>query len=417
MHSRSSNPRLAPESYTTDIMSRRQSRNKQPASYRVEEEYSFLDEEDDGSSRSRSRRPVIHDDEEDGDDFMPDANAEEEPDDDFDDVAEEEESQDETAVDEEALAQESSIIDVEVTPSHSSISKGKGKRPETILSQVPAPKAAPVQVPHSFAKSGGRKVNMDDDKLRSRGIADFSKQGGQEMRLKDLFGPALSDLKPILKTRDEWRLQETLPICGVGLRRSYFESIEARAKDEKFLQNWYAKTGRQVFGMSQKSSVLSQEQGLKYMLNDGANSINVLIGTTTNPQLHPLQKNSFVNVADPFEDKAGRKGWLFNLGSRTQDAQWMTNEDGSTQYLAVAVEQKDMTSQQPTQMEQPTAPAFSATKPFAASIQIWAFEATEEQALDISKNPLSRHKIETCHLTTLRPSMLAFSQAYGRMDE
>ena len=37
--------------------------------------------------------PVVHDDEEDGDDFMPDANADEEPEDDFDEeLVEEEES-------------------------------------------------------------------------------------------------------------------------------------------------------------------------------------------------------------------------------------------------------------------------------------------------------------------------------------
>ncbi|KAF2633686.1 hypothetical protein BU25DRAFT_381332 [Macroventuria anomochaeta] len=373
-------------------MSRRQSRNKSTTSYRVEEEYSFLDEDDEDAELSRSRRPVIQDDEEDGDDFMPDANAEEEQEDDFDEeLVEEEESEDEAAADEEALAQESSNIDVddvEVTLLRPTTGKGKSKPVTRILPQSPAPKAvAPVQVPHSFARSGGRKVNMDDDKMRSRGIADFSKQGGQEVRLKDLFGPALSDLKPILKTRDEWRLQETLPIRDSGLKRSHFESEEARAKDEKLMQTWYAKSGREEFADGQKISILSQEQGAKYMLNDGAQSINVLMGTTTNPQQHPLRKNSFVNVADPFEDKEQRRGWLFHLGARVQDAQWMTNEDGGTQYLAVAVEQKDMTAQHPAPMEQPTAPAFSATKPFAASIQIWAFESTEEHALDPSKKP------------------------------
>ncbi|XPS73634.1 hypothetical protein M3J09_005776 [Ascochyta lentis] len=372
-------------------MSRRQSRNKQPTSYRVEDEYSFLDE-DEGLGPSRSRRPIAQEDEEDEDDFMPDAHAEDEPEDDFEeDLIEEEESEGDVAADEEALARDSSIIDVddvEVTPSRSSTNKGKGKRLETVLSQAPAPKAVvPVQVPHSFSRSGGRKVNMDDDKMRSRGIADFSKQGGQEIRLKDLFGPALTDLRPILRTRDDWRLQETLPIRGSGLMRSYFESTEARTKDEKLVQTWYARNGRADFAKGQRTSILSQKQGAAYMLNNGADSINVLMGTTTKPQLYPFKKNSFISVADPFEDKAERRGWLLNLGSRIQDAQWMTNEDGYTQYLAVTVEQKDMTTQQPLSMEQPTAPAFSATRPFSASIQIWAFDSTKTCALDPSKKP------------------------------
>lgn len=375
-------------------MSRRQSRNKTATSYRTEEDYSFLDEEDDNAGPSRARRPVAQDDSEDGDDFMPDANAEEEQDDEFDEeLVEEEESEDDDAADEELLARESSVIavdDVEITPSRPTTGKGKSKSKPIaqILPQAPKSKATvPVQVPHSFAKSGGRKVNMDDDKMRSRGIADFSGKGGQEMRLKDLFGPTVADLKPILKTRDDWRLQETLPLRNSSLKRSPFESTTARSKDKDTVETWYAKTGRAEFLRGQQTSMLSPEMGSQYMLNGGAASINVLMGRSTSPQVHPLKKNAFVNIADPFEDKADRRGWLFNLGARIQDAQWMTNEDGNTQYLAVAVEQKDTTSQQPASMEQPTAPAFSATKPFAASVQIWAFEATTKHELDPSKKP------------------------------
>lgn len=377
-------------------MSRRQSRNKSTTSYQVGEEYSFLDEDDDDSGPPRKRRPVVQDDEEDGDDFMPDANAEEEPEDDFDErLVEEEESEDEAAeeeeIEEEVLARESSIIDVDdvqVTPSRPLTGKGKNKPAVRVLPQAPTPQAVtPVQVPHSFARSGGRKVNMDDDKMRSRGIADFSKQGGQEVRLKDLFGPALSDLKPILRTRDEWRLQETLPIRDSGLKRSYFESSEARAKDERQMQAWYDNTGRAEFIRGQQTSSLTQEQGARYVLNEGTESINILMGTAKSPKVYPLEKRECVNIADPFKDKNERRGWLFHLGSRVQEAQWMTNEDGGTQYLAVAVEQRDTTVERSPPMEQATAPAFSPTKPFAASIQVWAFESTEEHAMDSSRKP------------------------------
>lgn len=373
-------------------MSRRQSRKKQATSYRVEEHYSFLDEEEADAGPSRSRRPVAQDDDEDGDDFMPDAIAEEEPEDDFDeDLVEEEESGDDAAADDEALARESSIIggdEVVVTPSRPSEVKGKRRPVLEFLPQAPTPKAvAPIQAPHSLARSGGRKVNMDDDKLRSRGIADFSGKGGQEARLKDLFGPAHVDLRPILKTRDDWRLQETMPLRESGLKRSPFENTKARAKDEELVQAWYARGGREDFKKGQETSTLSPEQGTAYMLNDGAKAINVLMGKTTCPRQYSLDKNSFVNIADPHEDKEDRKGWLLNLGARIQDAQWMTVEDGNRQYLAVAVEQRDKEGQEPAPMEQSTAPAFSATAPFPASIQIWAFESTRDCALDLSKRP------------------------------
>ncbi|KAJ4994118.1 hypothetical protein SVAN01_00595 [Stagonosporopsis vannaccii] len=372
-------------------MSRRQSRTKQATSYRVEDDYSFLDEEENDAGLPRRRGPAAQDDDEDGDDFMPDAEAEEEQEDEFDEGLVEEDSEDDTAAEDEALARESSIIGVDevvASPSRPSASKGTNR---PILKFVPQDSklktVAPVQVPLSFARSGGRKVNMDDDKLRSRGIADFSGKGGQEVRLKDLFGPAHTDLRPILKTRDDWRLQETLPLHESGLKRSPFESTEARSKDKNIVQAWYAEVGREYFAKGQKTSTLDQEQGAAYMLNDGAEATNVLMGKVTSPQVYPLRKNSFINVAEPYEDKNGRNGWLLNLGARIQDAQWMTNEEGSAQYLAVAVEQKDNVGQRPPPMEQPTAPAFSATKPFAASIQIWAFESTKDCALDPVKNP------------------------------
>ncbi|KAF1932918.1 uncharacterized protein M421DRAFT_416516 [Didymella exigua CBS 183.55] len=372
-------------------MSRRQSRNTWITSYRVGDEYSFLDEDEDDAGPSRGRRPVVQD-EEDGDDFMPDANAEEELEDDSDeDVVEEEELEGEAAEAEDALARDSSIIDVDdvqVAPSHSSTGKRKNKPAMCVSPQALAPQAVtPVQVPHSFARSGGRKVNMDDQQMRSRGIADFSKQGGQEVRLKDLFGPSLSDLKPILRTRDEWRLQETLPVRSSGAKRSYFESSEARAKDERQMQAWYDNTGRAEFMRSQKTSSLSRGQGIKYMLNEGAESINVLMGTAKSPEVYPLKKNGCVNIANPFAEKSQRRGWLFHLGSRIQEAQWMTNEDGGIQYLAVAVQQRDETAEQHPPMEQAAAPAFSATKPFAASVQIWAFKSTKDGAMDTSRKP------------------------------
>jgi transcription factor C subunit 6 len=373
-------------------MSRRQSRNKATTSYRVEEDYSFLDEEDESAGPSRPRNPRAQDDDEDGDDFMPDANAEEPEDDEFDeDVVEEEESEDGAASDEEVFVRESSIVIVDEaksTPLRPSKGKGKSKPAAQVLPQIPPAKAVvPVQVPHSFAKSGGRKVNMDDDKIRSRGIADFSGKGGQEVRLRDLFGPAHIDLKPILRTRDEWRLQETLPLRDSGLKRSPFESMKARADEARAVKAWYTKIGREEFLKGQKTTVLSQEEAKMYMLHDDADSINVLMGKTSSPQVQPLKRNSYVNIADPFEDKAQRRGWLLNLGARIQDAHWMTNEQGSTQYLAVVVEQKDAPDQQPPPMEQPTAPAFSALKPFPASIQIWAFGSTEDHTLDSSVKP------------------------------
>lgn len=238
--------------------------------------------------------------------------------------------------------------------------------------------------PASAAKISG----VDNDKLRSRGVADFSKVGGQEIRLKDLFGPDGEGMKRILATRDYWHNQDTLPSQKKGnLRRSFFESPDARDKEARMLGTWYAETGRNIFAEGQSVRRLDTEQGYFYMDNSGPERLNVLSGAAISPQVHAMKKGSYISVEDLFQKDQARKGWLFNLGARIQEAQWAPNEHGKTQYLAVAVEQRSEIERQYKPLENPKAPAFSATNPYPASIQIWAFDATAEGDLDSSIEP------------------------------
>lgn len=323
----------------------------------------------------------------DGDDFIPDV-QEDDPDEDFDEEAfeeeedeggqeEDDESDEDFSQPQKYTARDISIMEVEPISEPSTPVSSKRRRLED-----------GVRSPITFTRGGGVKVrNVDSDKLRTRGVADFSKIGGQEIRLKDLFGPESEDLKPILATRDYWSTQETLPLHQPGgLRRSFFERKGAREKEAKTVRKWYAEIGRDAFANGQVSRKLSVDEGRPYMLNAGPGALNVLSGTVDDPQLCSLKKSSYVNIAQPFKESQSRRGWLFNLGSRIQEAQWAANEDSSTQYLAVAVEQNP-TGQDPKLMENPKAPAFTATKPYPASIQIWRFEATKTGDLDISQEP------------------------------
>jgi transcription factor C subunit 6 len=363
--------------------SRRQSRGKQPRSYRFEDDYSFLDEEG-GSAPSGTQTPDVGELQEDGDDFMPD--AEEEPEDDFDeDIAEDTEDEDEYSGEEDRdSTPEFNIVEInsDQDPGAGSGARKKGKVPAS----TPRSK---VKVPIQITRGGGVSAKaVAASPLRTRGVADFTKIGGQEVRLKDLFGPRNEDLKPILLTRDHWAKQEALPVRKPSsLRRSFFESIEAREKEINTTTQWYMDTGREAFLKGQKCKYLNSEQATAYLANCGGESLNVLCGSVNHPQVYTLKKLSYLNVAEPFEEKKNRRGWLFNLGSRIQDAQWAANEENHTQYLAVVVEQRAPDGSSPRSMDNPEAPAFSATKPFPASIQIWAFDADEHGQLDISKQP------------------------------
>lgn len=223
--------------------------------------------------------------------------------------------------------------------------------------------------------------------LRTRGVADFTKVGGQEVRLKDLYGQKNEDLKPILATRDHWHPQLTLPLHEPGsIRRSFFENPGSRREEAENTRKWYADIGKEVFSKVQKSAVLGDTEGQRYLNNAGAGSANVLMGPINSPELIALKKLSWLNVAKPFQDDLDRRGWLLNMGARVQDAQWAITE-GSTQYLAVAMEQHNSVGQQPKYLEKPKAPAFSATASFPASIQIWAFESGKHGEMDSTKEP------------------------------
>jgi transcription factor C subunit 6 len=323
---------------------------------------------------------------------MPD--AEEEPEEDFEEeVVATSESDGEDEEDESERERDRDVtpdmelniveIDSDRTPS----GQNDGRRQKGLIAHVtPRSKG---KVPIVITRGGGTSAKaVGATPLRTRGVADFTKIGGQELRLKDLFGPKREDLKSIIETRDHWIGQETFPSRNPSsLRRSFFEREETREKEKRATRTWYADVGREAIIKGQKSRNLTAEEAEVYLINGGDESLNVLCGPVDKPQVYTLKKLSYINVAEPFERKERRRGWLFNLGSRIQDAQWAASEKGYTQYLAVAVEQKSTDDPQPKPMEVPKAPAFTATNGFPASIQIWAFDADTKGELDVSKQP------------------------------
>lgn len=230
-----------------------------------------------------------------------------------------------------------------------------------------------------FTKGTGTKV-------RQRGVEEWG-IGGQELRVKNLFGPTKDDILPVFLTRDKWNFQETFPSRSNGsLGKSFFLRDEAREKEIETTRNWYQRIGRDAFTAGQKAKILSEEIGRTYVFTEELTSLNFLMGGVNEQKLFTLGSGEYISASKPFPSDQNRRGWIFNFGSRIQEAQWVPNEQGQTQYLAVAVEQKQPTRKYK-HMENPKAAAFVATKPFPASIQIWAFDSLEDGELDPSVTP------------------------------
>ncbi|KAF2444860.1 hypothetical protein P171DRAFT_387441 [Karstenula rhodostoma CBS 690.94] len=214
------------------------------------------------------------------------------------------------------------------------------------------------------------------------------REGGQESRLRNLFGPTGEDLRPVFEAKKTWLSQETLPSRSFKhLAPSPYVTEEARAKDIRSLRQWYANFGRAAFAQGQKTVQMDEDQAQAYLVNPGPESLDLLMGGLKNHRIFSLKKGNYMSAAAPFGSDSKRKGWILHLGSRIQDAQWATNQLGSTQYLAVIVEQDDMSAKKHKSFGNPKAPAFTATSPFPASIQIWAFDSTQSGTLSAKKEP------------------------------
>jgi transcription factor C subunit 6 len=255
-------PRFALTSHTGSP--RRESRAKQRKSYRVEDEYSFLDENA-GSVASGAQTP--------------DPTEEPQEDEEIDDeeiVATSDSNNDDYSERERSATPELNVR--EVDPNHTPDVRGDGRHQKELAAKI-KPSNNKIKVPIHITRGGGTAAKaVAGTPLRTRGVADFTKAGGQEVRLKDLFGPKSEDLNPILNTRDFWRRQETLPVRKSNtwpstLRRSFFESADAREKEISTTRNWYADAGREAFASGQKSTSLTADEAVKYLANHGADSL------------------------------------------------------------------------------------------------------------------------------------------------
>ncbi|KAL1610241.1 hypothetical protein SLS60_001906 [Paraconiothyrium brasiliense] len=234
---------------------------------------------------------------------------------------------------------------------------------------------------------GAKAAGAPTTTTRQRAVGEW-REGGQESRLKNLFGPTSENLRPVFETKKRWLSQETLPSRSYKhLAFSPFVAEEARAKDITGLRQWYANFGRAAFARGQQTRRMTEEEAQGYLVNPGPDSLDLLMGSLDIQRVFSINKGHYMSATTPFVADNKRRGWLFHLGSRIQDAEWAPNEQGSTQYLAVIVEQDDMTLKKHKHLGNPKAPAFTPTHSFPASIQIWAFESTETGSLDPNKEP------------------------------
>ncbi|KAF2235417.1 hypothetical protein EV356DRAFT_500282 [Viridothelium virens] len=237
--------------------------------------------------------------------------------------------------------------------------------------------------------------NKDGITLYTRGTDDFQKSIAKGARLQHSLGQDPDDIIPYVLSRDKWNNDTTLPsryaseTGNGGMRRSFFhtEEMQNQEMDEGW-QWYYDQQGEDTIREKQSLSSLDQEEAKRYMTFESP-AQTLFIGPK-NQIMQILQLGDYLDISKPWQSEATsavdsetaspkvseRRGWVMNLGSKkVQCLDWVSNRQGHTQYLAVAVEKGGRYADNKP-FEAANAPAFAPQPPTPASLHIWSFEAT-----------------------------------------
>ena len=237
--------------------------------------------------------------------------------------------------------------------------------------------------------------------IHTRGLPDNPfRQDGQRSRLRLFAGEGKQDISHVLRLRDQWAPDATLPQRrNLAQLFPYFQ--ETRQIEATTGWDWYYdQGGREYFFEQQKMKSLNADEAAKYIPKSNMSGHPLLMGPYGSQMIVTLLPLQTINLNAAWVPAPGardgsyeskqqaRSGWILNIGSRIKCLDWAPNQDGDTQYLAIA-----MTSLHDATYEQPftEAPSYTPCSSTLSAIQIWAFAAKDEKhtgsSIELDKAP------------------------------
>ena len=237
-------------------------------------------------------------------------------------------------------------------------------------------------------KSRGFTSTRDSD-VHSRGMAEnLMKADHEKSRLRLFAGSGVEDIVHVVRSRDQWAADPTLP-SREKLYHQVSHTAEKRQMEATVGWDWYYdQGGRESFAEKQNVRTLSLEEGVAYLPKATNSSLNFLMGPYGRQQVSSLAMSESLGLEEAWYTTSGpsekavegfeshkrrRLGWMLNVGTRVRCLDWAPNHHGKLQYLALAVA-KASTSTRPATPNEPS--AFTPSSPGLSSVQIWAFEAS-----------------------------------------
>ncbi len=238
------------------------------------------------------------------------------------------------------------------------------------------------------------KKRHPDSSLHSRGMPEVRPSDARESYLKTLYGTGVEDLEHIIRSRDQWVNEVTLPRRSnddgrTGMRRFFSHTEDKREMEATVGWDWYYERGRDLFAKKQRTRTMSDSEGEKYLHKPTKSSHSVLLGPYGKQKLFHLSHLESLELGEAWEAatadgsegaeherlgrKEGRAGWLLNVGTNVRCLDWAPNHDGDLQYLAIAT--SDPKSAIGTELHE-VSPAFTPSPPLPSCIQIWALSSS-----------------------------------------
>ena len=245
-------------------------------------------------------------------------------------------------------------------------------------------------------------------KLQSRGLLHIAHRGAKEANRRLLFGPAAEDQAPAHQAQYRWRADLTLPSRKAdksgfgGFHRGFYHTDNDRKREMDEDWKWYDEQGgREDFAKKQSFAPVDPIDASSY-LPPAQTCVRFLMGSYKEQKPINLESGTPMNLNDPWklpnvpqDPKSLRHGWLFNMGDKVQALDWSPNQHGRRQYLAVSVVPLRGHNTNHPLYEAPKAPAYTPQPPYKSSIQIWEFQASGENSVDVSIVPKLRQVLCT----------------------
>ncbi|KAL1965343.1 hypothetical protein VTN77DRAFT_5780 [Rasamsonia byssochlamydoides] len=294
-------------------------------------------------------------------------------------------------------------------------------------------------------------VAFHREETHNRGIWNPMEHVSKSMHLKLTFGTDDRDLLATIYGRDRWfrgidaalpsrtSLDEIESMADYGPGKTFGVAGEDMEMEATTGWDWYYddNSGGRFRKRQRIERIDEDEARQRYLPQPHKTEHTVIIGPVDNQKVFHLHQNECLDFGEawsetkprkkkgrkrrdedpeealpsaeakdepseehPVDQKRPREGWILNMGNKVQCLAWAPNQDGVTQYLAIAVPiTEQQKSEQPFEGKPSGTPAFTPSEPYPSALQIWSFEASKDEGLtrtlDMSCKPKLRMVICT----------------------